>query len=39
MADQLVTDLEATLARDGSLDTDTRQVIAGLVLQLESAFE
>ena len=39
VADQLVTDLEATLARDGSLDTDTRQVIAGLVLQLESAFE
>ncbi len=38
MADQLVIELEAVLLRDGSLDTDTRQVIAALVLQLESAF-
>jgi hypothetical protein len=38
VADQLVTDLEATLAGNGSLDTDTRRVIAALVLQLENAF-
>jgi hypothetical protein len=38
MADQLVTDLEATLARNGSLDSDTRRVVAALVMQLESAF-